>query len=112
MMHRVDAESFESFDATHDIEDGVHRTDFMQVHLLRRDSVDATLSLAYQSECADRALFHPVRNRSPLDELHQLAHVSAVRLRRNLELHLLARDTSSTHVSNRNTDVAKPQPCR
>src|SRR5467141_3060833 len=112
MMHRLDAESLESFDATHDIQDGVHRSDFMQVHVLRSDTVDSPLSLAHQPERADGALFHPVGYRSPLDESHQLTDVTTVRLRWDGELDLLSRNTGPSNVSNRNTDVANPQPCR
>jgi len=112
MVYALDAESLEPFDATDDIEDGVHRSDLMQVHFFRSDAVDSTFSLADQSERAYGALLHPVGNRSPLDESHQLTDVAAVRLLRDVELDLLARNTGAPNVSNRNTDVADAQPFR
>ena len=84
----------------------------MQMHLLRSDPVDSTLSLTEQLERVDRSLLHPVGYRRPLDESHQLSHVAAVRLRRDVELDLLARNTGPTNVSNRNTHIADSQPCR
>ena len=92
--------------------DRVYRADFMEVHLLRRDAVDSTLSLAHQPERANGALLHPVGYRRPLDESHQLTDVTTVRLRWDVEHDLLARNTGPSNVSNRNTDVANPQPCR
>jgi len=82
----------------------------VQVHLLWSDAVDSALGLAQQSERADGALLHPVGNRRPLDELYQLTHVSAVRLFRDVEVDLLARNTRPANVSNRNTDIADAQP--
>jgi len=112
MVYALDAESLEPFDATDDIEDRVHRSDLMQVHVFRSDTVDSTFSLADQSERAYGALLHPIGNRSPLDESHQLTDVAAVRLLRDVELDLLARNTGAPNVSNRNTDVADAQPFR
>src|SRR5438045_2203952 len=109
-MHRLDAEPLESFDAAHDIQERVHRSDFMQVHLLRSDAVDSALSLADQSERANGALLHPVGYRGPLDQSHELADVTAVRLRWDVEFDLLACNTRPADVANRNMDVANPQP--
>jgi len=112
VIYGLGAQSLEAFDPTDDIEDGVHRSDFMQVHFFRSDAVDSTFSFAHQSERADGALLHPIGNRSPLDESHQLTDVAAVRLLRDLELDLLARNTGAPNVSNRNSDVAKAKPFR
>ena len=111
-MHRLDAKSLEPFDAADDIQDGVYGSDLMQVHLLRSDPVHSTLSLTEQLERADRSLLHPIGYWRPLDESHQLTHVTAMRLRRDVELDLLARNAGPTNVSNRNTDIADSQPCR
>jgi hypothetical protein len=112
MMHCLDAEALEPFDGTHDIQHGVHGSDFMQVHLFRSDSVDPALSLAHQSERAYGALLHPIRNRRPLDESHELTDVTAVRLLRNVELDLLARDACAPNVANRNANVVDAKPSR
>ena len=74
--------------------------------------MDSTLSLAHQPERADGALLHPIGHRRPLDQSHQLAHMTAVRLRRDVELDLFARDPGTAHVTDRNTDVAHAQPSR
>ena len=72
--------------------------------------MDSALSLADQSERANGALLHPIGYRGPLDEPHQLADVTAVRLRWDVEFDLLACNTGPADVANRNTDVANPQP--
>src|SRR2546423_1364900 len=110
MMHCLHTESLESFDAAHDIQDRVHRSDLMQVHFFRSDAVDSALSLADQSERANRALLDPVGYRGPLDESHEVAEVTAVGLRWDVEFDLLACNTGPADVANRNTDVAHPQP--
>jgi hypothetical protein len=112
MMYRFHAESLEALDTADDIQDGVHRPDFVEMHLLRRDAVHPPLSLTDQLKRAHRALFHPVGYRRLLDESNELADVTAVRLRGDVELDLLARNARPAYVSDRNTHIADAEPAR
>ncbi len=80
------------------------------MHLLGRDSVHLALGLAHQPERAYGALLHPIGNRRPLDQPHQLAHVASVRLLGDGELDLFARYAAADGVSNGDSHSSEPQP--
>jgi hypothetical protein len=109
MMHRLDAQSLKSLHRTDDIEHRVYGSDLVEMDLLGRDTVDTPFGLTNQTERLESAFFHPIGNRRPLDEPEQLPNVTTVRLRGDLELDLLARDTGAPDVSNRNAHIPYPE---
>src|SRR6266446_5245964 len=110
-MHGFDAEPFEPLDGTDDIQYRVDRADFVQMHLVGRDAVDASLRLAHEAERAYRALFDPIGDRRAFDQLDEVTDVTAVRLLRDVELHLPAGDAGPANIAHPHADVTDTKPC-
>ncbi len=110
VVHGLNAKPLEAFDCAHDVEHRINGTDFVQMHFLGRDTVHTPLGVAHEPERLHGALFHPVRDRRPLDQLDQLTNVTAVRLLGDCEVDLLTRDSGAAHVANRNAHIADAEP--
>src|SRR5881396_2254523 len=112
VVHGLNAEPLEPLDGANDVQHGVDGADLVQMDLVRRDSVYAPLGLAHEPERAYGTFLHPIGDRRAFDEPDELTDVTAVRLLRDLEFHLLARDAGTARVANPDSDVANPEPRR
>ncbi len=67
VVHGLDAEPLEPLDGANDVQHGIYGADFVQMDLVRRDSVDAPLGLAHEPERAHGAFFDPIGDRRVFD---------------------------------------------
>jgi uncharacterized membrane protein YuzA (DUF378 family) len=61
-----------------DVHNGIHRADFMKVHLLRRDAMYLALGLSQQFEGAQRDLLRGIADRRPRNQCANLRPAAAV----------------------------------
>jgi hypothetical protein len=69
----VDVEHLECARRSDDVDDGIERADFVEVHLLRRSTVDAPLSSGQRLERGQRTLPHSLGQAGLLDHRGDVA---------------------------------------
>src|SRR5688500_4972340 len=84
-----------------DVENCIDRADFVQMQVIRRDTVDRALDGSDRLECRVSRLCDLFRDLHRIDQLMYLGHRSSVRLLRNLEV-----DFDAPH--SRTLDIRKP----
>ena len=77
--HSRFVEQFECDTTADDINNRVHRTDLMKVHLVRRHAVDLALGLGDTAKDGDRLFLHPVAERAAVDERPDVGKRALVR---------------------------------
>jgi hypothetical protein len=85
---------------TNHVENRVHRANFVQVHLLRRQAVDLALSRGDGEEHCIGTFSHGRRRATLRHQLANFVDVPAVRLLRYVEIHLPADQLSPQHLAN------------
>ena len=80
--------------------------------LFRVDSMHPALGFADQPERTHGALLHPIGQRAPLDQPHQLADVAPVGLGRDRELDLLRGHAAPTGVADGDAHARQTEACR
>ena len=66
--HARFAEQLERDAAADNVDDRVHRTDLVKVHLFRRHAVDLALGLSNTAEDGNRFFLHPIAQRTVSDQ--------------------------------------------
>ena len=76
--HARFAEQFERDARADDINNGIHRADFMEVHFVGRQAVDFSFGDGDAVKDGDRFLLHAVRKRAALNQLFDLREIPSV----------------------------------
>src|SRR5262249_9809431 len=108
-VHPLDAKHFQPPDDADDVQNRIDGADFMEMYLLRWHAVDLALRGRDRGERAICELAHPFRRSASLYELSNLPDVASVRLRRNLEINLLANDLPANDLPDLDADVLQPE---
>jgi hypothetical protein len=104
-VNLLDAQEMHPPDGPDDIEDCIDCPNLVQVDRVRIDAVDLSLGRGDRRERGVRALADLIRCATRGDEPPDLLDVPAVRLRRNVEVHLPARDVAAQHVLDPDADA-------
>ena len=77
-QHTGFAEQLQSGAGAHDVDDGIHRSHFVKMHLLRRQAVDLAFRNRDTLKNVHRLLLDPIRERAGVDKLLDLREIAAV----------------------------------
>ena len=111
-VHLVHAEELQSPHGADDVENRIDGADLVQMHLLRPHTVDLAFCFRDRREGRIGALAHGVGHAGGRDHLADLLDVPSVRLRRDVEVHLRARDAGAQHALDAHFHAVEPEPCR
>ena len=79
-QHAGFAEAFQRNAGADNVDDGVHRTNLVKVHFVRRHAVHLALGLGHATEHRDRLFLHPVTERTVVDDFFYVGKVALVRM--------------------------------
>src|SRR5689334_1833819 len=104
-VHALEAEQLETPHTPDDVQNGVYGPDFVQVHAFHGRRVERCLLFGDHRERAIGTLFHYRRQRRAAHDFANLPQMTPMRLWRDVEVDLLARDLTSLDVGDTNADA-------